>query len=96
MLHGPKVARDQYLNTLKFAIEELGKHYNNTGALCSVLPSFGAPEQGKRRPSYFCSEFVVMVYQRLGLMQQLNAEHTTPNALYQYMIAEKIPTASSD
>lgn len=85
MVDGPEIAKEQYFKTLKFSIEELGKHYNNAGALCSVLPTFSNPEHAKRRPSYFCSEYVVMVYQNLGFMGPLDAEHTTPNALYQYI-----------
>lgn len=85
MLQGPQVTREQYTHTLKFSIEELGKHYNNTGAICSVLPSLYSSEHKTRSGSYFCSEFVVMVYQRLGFMQSLDAEHTTPNSLFSYV-----------
>ena len=85
MLNGPEVTREQYMQTLKFSIEELGKHYNNTGAICSVLPSFYSGEQKNRSVTYFCSEFVVMVYQRLGFMPGLDAEHTTPNSLFNYI-----------
>jgi len=85
MLHGPDVENHHYLDTLKFSIEELGKDYDQTGAICSVFPSWSGTNPVERRESYFCSEFVVTVFQRVGFMNDLPAKHTTPNSLYHFM-----------
>lgn len=82
---GPEVTREKYLATLKFSIEELGKGYDQKGALFSVLPSWNSDDTEDRREVYFCSEFIVMAYQRVGFMSDLSAKHTTPNSLYAYM-----------
>lgn len=86
LIKGPEMSADAYKNTLRFAIEELGKDYDGTGALCSVLPSWSNGSAPERQESYFCSEFIVMVYQRIGFMKDLSAKHTTPNSLYKYLI----------
>ena len=70
--------------TLEFAIEELGKDYDTSGALCSWLP-WGSQNQNPTCDSYFCSEFVVLSFQRLGYMKDMSASHTTPNALYAHV-----------
>ena len=70
--------------TLEFAIEELGKDYDTSGALCSWLP-WSSQDQKPSYDAYFCSEFVVMTFQRLGYMKDLCARHTTPNALYSHI-----------
>lgn len=67
--------------TLKFAIEELGKDYDTSGALCSWIP-WASDANGERHESYFCSEFVVTALQRIGYLKTTPALHTTPNALY--------------
>jgi len=85
LVNGPEISEQHYKDTLKFSIEELGKKYNNSGAICSVLPSWSAPHDPERRESYFCSEFAVMVYQRIGFMKDLNPATTTPNSLYHYL-----------
>jgi hypothetical protein len=85
LMHGPDVTIEHYQETLKFAIEELGKEYDSTGAICSVLPSWSAENSNNRRESYFCSEFCVMAFQRVGFMKNLSAKHTTPNSLYKYV-----------
>ena len=82
---GPEISREQYLETLRFSIEELGKEYDQTGALCSVLPAWNSEQNTRRRESYFCSEFIVMAYQRIGHFADLSAKHTTPNSLYEYI-----------
>jgi hypothetical protein len=78
------VSSEQRLNTLKFSLEELGKDYDSSGALCSVLPTWNQ-EQRKSYDKYFCSEFVVTTFQRLGFLEELSAPHTTPNSLYKYI-----------
>ena len=85
MKSGPDVENIHYLDTLKFSIEELGKDYDQAGAICSVLPSWSGATPTDRRESYFCSEFVVTVFQRVGFMNDLPAKHTTPNSLYHFM-----------
>lgn len=85
-LHGPTVKDDDYHATLKFSIEELGKEYDSTGALCSVLPSWSSSQLTERQESYFCSEFCVMAFQRVGFMGNISAKHTTPNSLYKYIL----------
>lgn len=77
------VGEEKSLETLKFSIEELGKDYDTSGALCSWLPLSSAPQ--KQYEKYFCSEFVVTAFQRLGFMNDLIPLRTTPNALYKYM-----------
>lgn len=67
--------------TLRFAMEELGKDYDTKSAILSVMP-WHSSQQPARCDSYFCSEFVVMAIQRLGGMAELDAKHTTPNALF--------------
>ena len=68
-------------DTLKFAIEELGKDYDTSGALCSWIPWTSETKHG-RHEAYFCSEFVVTALQRIGYLEGISAKHTTPNALY--------------
>lgn len=79
-----EVTKEQSLQTLKFAIEEMGKDYDTSGALCSWLP-WSSSEPKRQYESYFCSEFCVTALQRIGFMQSLIPLHTTPNALYEYM-----------
>jgi hypothetical protein len=86
MINGPELTKEQYLDILKFSIEELGKEYDQTGALCSVLPSWNTEQNTRRMEAYFCSEFIVLAYQRVGFMKDLSAKHTTPNSLYQHQI----------
>jgi len=85
MRSGPEISEEHYKNTLKFSIEELGKEYDSTGALCSVLPSWSSNQTQNRPESYFCSEFIVLIYQRLGFMEDVKAKHTTPNSLFKYL-----------
>lgn len=73
----------QEIETLKFAIGELGKDYDTTGALCSWLPFSDVHKSSYE--TYFCSEFVVTAMQRIGFMNDLSAKHTTPNSLYTYL-----------
>ena len=83
IVHSKDVSSEQELSTLKFAIEELGKDYDTSGALCSWLP-FRDMHQSSY-DTYFCSEFVVTSLQRIGFMTHLSAKHTTPNSLYTYL-----------
>lgn len=80
------------LNTLKFAIEELGKDYDTSGALCSWIP-WTSETDLERRETYFCSEFVVTALQRIGYLRTVPAMHTTPNALYP--VVKKVMDLSS-
>lgn len=77
------VTEEQQLETLTFAIEELGKDYDTSGALCSWLPFSDAHQPSYE--TYFCSEFVVTSFQRIGFMGDLNAKRTTPNSLFSYL-----------
>jgi len=78
------VGDEKTSETLKFAIEQLGKDYDTSGALCSWIPwSTDTPQH--QYETYFCSEFVVTVFQRLGFMNELSPTHTTPNSLYKFM-----------
>lgn len=86
IIHYDNVSEDQQIQTLKFAIEQLGKDYDTTGALCSWLP-FSDTRQSSYE-TYFCSEFVVTSMQRIGFMSDLSAKHTTPNSLYTYLKKE--------
>jgi len=80
----PDVKHEHVLESLQFAIEELGKSYDRSGALCSWLPSLSTIPRPSYE-SYFCSEFVVTVFQRLGYMTDLSPTHTTPNTLHNYI-----------
>lgn len=82
--HMNTITKEQSLETLKFSIEELGKDYDTSGALCSWFP-WSSSEPQRQYQSYFCSEFCVTAFQRLGFMNTLIPLHTTPNALYDYM-----------
>jgi|TARA_B110000858_G_scaffold193611_1_gene246501 hypothetical protein len=78
----PEIPNDKLQETLRFSIEELGKNYDSSGALFSWLP-FTSSEHKSSHESYFCSEFVVTALQRIGHLPNVDALHTTPNALYQ-------------
>lgn len=86
IVHQAGVTEKQQQDTLRFAIEELGKDYDTSGALCSWLP-FSTNDHAKSHETYFCSEFVVTTFQRIGFMETLDAKHTTPNSLYSYAIS---------
>ena len=75
--------------TLRFALEELGKNYDTTSAILSVIP-WHSSQHPARCDSYFCSEFVVMALQRLDGLVGVDAKHTTPNALFQKLATERI------
>ena len=77
------ISKEKTLESLKFSIEQLGKGYDTSGALCSWLPWSDKNPQ-KSYETYFCSEFCVIALQRLGFMSDMVAKHTTPNALYQH------------
>ena len=79
------IDEDKVKDTLKFAIEEIGKTYDTSGALCSWLP-FGESSGVAVRESYFCSEFVAMALQRVGVLSQVIASKTTPNGLYHHLM----------
>ena len=76
----PQVPPEKMKETLRFAIEELGKDYDSSGALFSWLPI--SSEHKSSYESYFCSEFVVTALQRINLYKNMDARHTTPNSLY--------------
>ena len=57
--HVESVTKEQSLEILKFSIEELGKDYDVSGALCSWLP-WSNSEPKQKYESYFCSEFVLL------------------------------------
>lgn len=78
------VGAEQSIETLKFSIEQLGKQYDTSGALCSWLP-WSSEDPKQQYEKYFCSEFVVTAFHRLGFMENLVPLHTTPNALYKFM-----------
>lgn len=75
------VSEDQLKHILTFGLEEIGKQYDKTGALFSWVP-WHSSEAVSRYESYFCSEFAVTALQRIGRLKDLDAKHTTPNALY--------------
>lgn len=77
----PNIDVKEMEQTLHFAVEELGKNYDSSGALFSWLPLM-SNERPSRKEAYFCSEFVVTALQRIGKLSNIDALHTTPNALY--------------
>lgn len=84
MVDGPSLTKEQRAETLRFAIEELGKDYDTSGALCSWLP-FSSSRDTELCETWFCSEFVVTAFQRIGFAKALDAKRTTPNSLYHYV-----------
>ena len=78
------ITSQQLNETLHFSIEELGKNYDSSGALCSWMP-WTSEEPKREYESYFCSEFVVTAFQRIGHLTDLKPLHTTPNALFKYI-----------
>jgi hypothetical protein len=78
------ITSEQLNETLHFSIEELGKNYDSSGALCSWVP-WTSEEPKREYESYFCSEFVVTAFQRIGHLTKLKPLHTTPNALFKYI-----------
>lgn len=78
------ITSEQVIETLNFSIEELGKNYDSSGALCSWMP-WTSEEPKREYKSYFCSEFVVTAFQRIGHFSELKPLHTTPNALFKYI-----------
>lgn len=84
MVDVPNVTPEQMEETVRFAIEELGKNYDSSGALFSWLPLM-SNERASRKEAYFCSEFVVTALQRIDKIKNIDALHTTPNALYTRM-----------
>lgn len=83
IIHYDGIEEDDEISTLKFAIEELGKDYDTSGALCSWLP-FSDVRQSSYE-TYFCSEFIVTSFQRIGRMNELSAKRTTPNSLFKFL-----------
>ena len=83
MVQYEDVSDSHQLDMLKFAIEELGKDYDTSGALCSWLPLSDSHQPSY--DTYFCSEFIVTSFQRIGFMSDLSAKHTTPNSLFKYL-----------
>tara|TARA_B110000008_G_scaffold166808_1_gene166879 strand:+ start:2499 stop:3182 length:684 start_codon:yes stop_codon:yes gene_type:complete len=81
---GPQITEKQRTETLRFAIEELGKDYDTSGALCSWLP-FSSSHRADIYETWFCSEFVVTAFQRIGFAKSLDAKRTTPNSLYHFV-----------
>jgi hypothetical protein len=71
IVHFPNISDDNLKSTLQFAVEELGKDYDSSGALFSWLP-FKSSEHRNRKESYFCSEFVVTAFQRIGMLEQMD------------------------
>jgi|TARA_B110000483_G_C18104170_1_gene507043 hypothetical protein len=77
----PHESTETLAETMTFAIEELGKDYNQSGALFSWLP-FTSNEHKRQHKTYYCSEFCATALQRIGHIGEVNAVHCTPNSLY--------------
>lgn len=75
-----ELGEDATTHVFNWALEEVGKPYDNTGALFSWVPSFF--HDPANVPKHFCSEFCVRALQRAGQLHALKASHTTPNKLY--------------
>jgi len=71
---------DALTHVYKWALEETGKPYDNTGALFSWMPSLFTDTVNPQK--HFCSEFCTRALQRTGKLTKLKASHTTPNHLY--------------
>lgn len=83
------ITSEQIQKSLHFSIEELGKNYDSSGALCSWMP-WTSEEPKREYESYFCSEFVVTALQRIGHLMDLKPLHTTPNALFKYIDQNRV------
>ena len=77
----PHESTEALTETMTFAIEELGKDYNQSGALFSWIP-FTSNQHKRQQKSYYCSEFCATALQRIGHIEEVNAVHCTPNSLY--------------
>jgi hypothetical protein len=77
----PHESTEALTETMTFAIEELGKDYNQSGALFSWIP-FTSNQHKRQRKSYFCSEFCATALQRIGHIDEVDALHCTPNSLF--------------
>ena len=77
----PHESTEALTETMTFAIEELGKNYNQSGALFSWLP-LTTNQHKRQRKSYFCSEFCATALQRIGHIDEVDALHCTPNSLF--------------
>ena len=75
-----ELCADATTHVYTWALEEVGKPYDNTGALFSWMPSLFHDKANV--PKHFCSEFCVRALQRAGQLHALEASHTTPNKLY--------------
>lgn len=84
---------DATSHVFNWALEEVGKPYDNTGALFSWVPSIF--RERANVPKHFCSEFCVRSMQRAGQLHALQASHTTPNKLYD-ALQNYIPTYSAE
>ena len=85
----PYETPEHLTETISFAIEELGKDYNQSGALFSWLP-FTSNHHKRQQKSYFCSEFCATALQRIGYIDNVDAEHCTPNSLYSTLEQNRI------
>ena len=85
----PYETPEHLTETISFAIEELGKDYNQSGALFSWLP-FTSNHHKRQQKSYFCSEFCATALQRIGHIDNVDAEHCTPNSLYSTLEQNRI------
>ena len=89
MLQVNDIDEDALHQTLRFGIEELGKQYDVSGALCAWLP-WHSGKTSEQQEQYFCSEFCVLALQRLGKCENIDAKHTTPNRLFKLLASGTI------
>lgn len=90
----PHRTPEELTETMTFAIEELGKDYNQTGALFSWLP-FTSNHHKRQQKSYFCSEFCATALQRIGHIDEVDAVHCTPNSLYSTLVADRLESTKN-
>lgn len=80
---------DALAHIYNWALEEIGKPYDNTGALFSWMPSIFSDTANSSK--HFCSEFCTRALQRAGQLHGLHPAHTTPNKLYK-VLQNFVPT----
>lgn len=70
------------LNTITWLSNQLGTHYDKTGALLSIIPW---RKKSLAYESYFCSQLMVCALQRLNMLTHCNPGNVTPNTLHHFL-----------
>ncbi len=75
-----KISFEKELNVLNWLTNQMGAHYDTTGAVLCMLPW---RKYSTSYDKYFCSQLMACALQRLGYLQYCNPGNLSPNKLYQ-------------